>query len=85
MSSSALFVKIISVVLPDTAGGSSQCTLRIAAAAGRKLRFSPLLSGRGGDTSMTLQDVLGLFALVGGTVFVTFQIVWTVTHDKKRK
>jgi len=34
---------------------------------------------------MTLQDVLGLFALVGGTVFVTFQIVWTVTHDKKRK
>lgn len=31
---------------------------------------------------MTLQDVLGLFALVGGTVFVTFQIVWTVTHDK---
>ena len=52
---------------------------------GAKTPFSPLLSGRGGDTSMTLQDVLGLFALVGGTVFVTFQIVWTVTHDKKRK
>ena len=53
---------------------------------GAKTPFFPrCFPAEGGDTSMTLQDVLGLFALVGGTVFVTFQIVWTVTHDKKRK
>lgn len=32
---------------------------------------------------MTLSDVLQLLAVIGGAVFVTFQITWTISNSKK--
>lgn len=34
---------------------------------------------------MTLQEVLSLLTLIGGAVYGTFQIVWTITHDNKKR
>ena len=33
---------------------------------------------------MTLSKVLQLLALIGGAVFVTFQITWTISNGKKK-
>ena len=33
---------------------------------------------------MMLQEVLSLLTLIGGAVYGTFQIVWTITHDNKK-
>ena len=32
---------------------------------------------------MTLSEVLQLLAVIGGAVFVTFQITWTISNSKK--
>ena len=43
------------------------------------------ISGKGVRT-MSFSDVAVLLTLIGGTIFVTFQITWTIaTSDKKRK
>ena len=34
---------------------------------------------------MTLQEVLSLLPLIGGAVYGTFHIVWTITHDNKKR
>ena len=34
---------------------------------------------------MTLSEVLQLLAVIGGAVFVTFQITWTISNGKKAK
>ena len=38
---------------------------------------------------MTFEQVVLLLSLIGGAVYVTFQITWTIAHenhdDKKRK
>ena len=36
-----------------------------------------------GGCSMTLSEVLQLLAVIGGAVFVTFQITWTISNSKK--
>ena len=42
--------------------------------------------GGKGVRTMSFSDVAGLLTLIGGTIFVTFQITWTIaTSDKKRK
>ena len=33
---------------------------------------------------MTLSEVLQLLAVIGGAVFVTFQITWTISNSKKK-
>lgn len=42
--------------------------------------------GKGG-CNMTFEEVSILLSLLGGAIFVTFQITWTVSHsdDKKKK
>lgn len=37
-----------------------------------------------GGCSMTLSEVLQLLAVIGGAVFVTFQITWTISNSKKK-
>lgn len=32
---------------------------------------------------MTLSEVLQLLAIIGGAIFVTFQITWTISNSKK--
>ena len=32
---------------------------------------------------MTLSEVIQLLALIGGAVFVTFQITWTISNGKR--
>ena len=46
-----------------------------------------MLKGRKGVWFMTFSDVAILLTLLGGAIFVTFQITWTVSHsdDKKKK
>ena len=48
-----------------------------------------MLKGRKGVWFMTISDVAILLTLLGGAIFVTFQITWTIAHenhdDKKRK
>lgn len=48
-----------------------------------------MLKGRKGMWFMTFSDVAILLTLLGGAIFVTFQITWTIAHenhdDKKRK
>ena len=42
--------------------------------------------GGKGVRTMSFSDVAALLTLIGGTIFVTFQITWTIaTSDKKRK
>ena len=39
-----------------------------------------------GDLTMTFEEVAILLTLLGGAIYVTFQITWTVSHgDDKRK
>ena len=42
--------------------------------------------GKGGFT-MTFEQVVLLLTLLGGAIYVTFEITWTVSHsdDKKKK
>ena len=44
----------------------------------------PLTQTRKGGCSMTLSEVLQLLAVIGGAVFVTFQITWTISNGKKK-
>ena len=43
-----------------------------------------LTQTRKGGCSMTLSEVLQLLAVIGGAVFVTFQITWTISNNKKK-
>ena len=45
-----------------------------------------LKGGKGGCT-MTFEQVVLLLSILGGAIFVTFQITWTVSHsnDKDKK
>ena len=51
---------------------------------GTKCFLLPLTQTRKGGCSMTLSEVLQLLALIGGAVFVTFQITWTISNGKKK-
>ena len=48
-----------------------------------------MLQGGKGVWTMTFSDVAILLTLLGGAIFTTFQITWTIAHehhdDKKRK
>jgi hypothetical protein len=44
----------------------------------------PRSQTRKGGCSMTLSEVLQLLAVIGGAVFVTFQITWTISNGKKK-
>ena len=44
----------------------------------------PLTQMRKGGCSMTLSEVLQLLAVIGGAVFVTLQITWTISNSKKK-
>ena len=48
-------------------------------------RFLP--KGRKGGCTMTFEQVVLLLTLLGGAIYVTFEITWTVSHsnDKKKK
>ena len=43
--------------------------------------------GRKGGCAMTFEQVVLLLTLLGGAIYVTFEITWTVSHsdDKKKK
>ena len=51
--------------------------------------FAPpvLPKGRKGGCTMTFEQVVLLLTLLGGAIYVTFEITWTVSHsdDKKKK
>lgn len=40
-----------------------------------------MLKGRKGVWFMTFSDVAILLTLLGGAIFVTFQITWTIAHE----
>ena len=46
-----------------------------------------MLEGRKGGCTMTFEQVVLLLTLLGGAIYVTFDITWTVSHsdDKKKK
>ncbi|MFR9068628.1 MAG: hypothetical protein ACLVJH_19010 [Faecalibacterium prausnitzii] len=43
--------------------------------------------GQKGGCTMTFEQVVLLLTLLGGAIYVTFEITWTVSHsdDKKKK
>ena len=57
--------------------------LRRSASGDEYLFASPDARAKGG-CSMTLSEVIQLLALIGGAVFVTFQITWTISNGKKK-
>ena len=57
--------------------------LRRSASGDENLFASPDARAKGG-CSMTLSEVIQLLALIGGAVFVTFQITWTISNGKKK-
>jgi len=44
-----------------------------------------MLKGRKGVWFMTFSDVAILLTLLGGAIFVTFQITWTIAHENQEK
>ena len=44
-----------------------------------------MLEGRKGGCTMTFEQVVLLLTLLGGAIYVTFQITWTVSHSDKHK
>ena len=46
-----------------------------------------MLKGGKGGCVMTFEQVVLLLTLLGGAIYITFQITWTVSHsdDKKKK
>ena len=50
------------------------------------MRSPGTLKGGKGVRTMSFSDVAALLTLLGGTIFVTFQITWTIAQsDKKNK
>ena len=45
---------------------------------------APGRSLRKGGCAMTLIEVLALLTLVGGTIYATFEITWTIFNGKKK-
>ena len=45
----------------------------------------PDATAKGGGCPMTLSEVLQLLAIIGGAVFVTFQITWTIANGNQNK
>ena len=59
--------------------GRADFSLEVSRSPGR-------LRAERGDLTMTFEDVAILLTLLGGAIYVTFQITWTVSHgDDKRK
>jgi hypothetical protein len=53
-----------------------------------QIRAPPDAQGRkGGDKTMSILEFTALLSLLGGAIYVTFQITWTVSHsdDKDKK
>ena len=52
-----------------------------------KISFSRMPKGGKGGCTMTFEQVVLLLTLLGGAIYVTFEITWTVSHsdDKKKK
>ena len=46
---------------------------------------SPGRQKRKGGFTMTFEQVVLLLSLIGGAVYVTFQITWTVSHSDEQK
>lgn len=46
---------------------------------------SPDAKSERGDSTMTFEQVVLLLSLIGGAVYVTFQITWTVSHSDEHK
>ena len=44
-----------------------------------------MLEGRKGGCTMTFEQVVLLLTLLGGAIYVTFEITWTVSHSDRRK
>ena len=59
--------------------GQGRFSLEVSRSPGR-------LRAERGDLTMTFEEVAILLTLLGGAIYVTFQITWTVSHgDDKRK
>ena len=41
--------------------------------------------GRKGGCTMTFEQVVLLLTLLGGVIYVTFEITWTVSHSDDKK
>ena len=59
-------------------------TLLPASVPGNGFLLFPGRFVRKGGCSMTMSEVLQLLAVIGGAVFVTFQITWTISNSKKK-
>jgi hypothetical protein len=81
-------------LLPASAAGSGRrcCSFspyRHLSAPGKEIFLEislprTLEGGKGGCT-MTFEQVVLLLTLLGGAIYVTFEITWTVSHSDRRK
>ena len=86
---------LASLFPPQAAVGSAAAMLLTRTLGGRvranffiwNLVLPGLLEGRKGGCTMTFEQVVLLLTLLGGAIYVTFEITWTVSHsdDKKKK
>ena len=49
-----------------------------------KIFLLPLTRERKGGCSMTFEQVVLLLTLLGGAIYITFEISWTIFNNKKK-
>lgn len=59
-------------------------TLLRRSASGDENLLLPLTRERKGGCSMTFEQVVLLLTLLGGAIYITFEISWTIFNNKKK-
>lgn len=84
------FVKSCDILkLPSEKAAGTVCKCRWSRSSGEapvetKNFLLPLTRERKGGCSMTFEQVVLLLTLLGGAIYITFEISWTIFNNKKK-
>ena len=84
------FVKSCDILkLPSEMAAGTVCKCRWSRSSGEapvetKIFLLPLTRERKGGCSMTFEQVVLLLTLLGGAIYITFEISWTIFNNKKK-
>jgi hypothetical protein len=84
------FVKSCDILkLPSEKAAGTVCKCRWSRSSGEapvetKIFLRPLTRERKGGCSMTFEQVVLLLTLLGGAIYITFEISWTIFNNKKK-
>ena len=84
------FVKSCDILkLPSEMAAGTVCKCRWSRSSGEapvetNIFLLPLTRERKGGCSMTFEQVVLLLTLLGGAIYITFEISWTIFNNKKK-